>query len=444
MLAVTLVGLFLEVFLFIIVFINISKIKLRKSEALIAIFTAYILALLVAYTTTMPNILGLKVNGILIIIMTITANRRIKILSLSVLYGVITSIIFLLSGYALGAAFYYLYDSFSREAVINSWGLYFLTTIPSAILALCIAHPTGIFLNKKLSLLDNTVKGKLSAYILIGAIVTLILFFITTFIHYIIIDTTTLNMLYAITLMFYFAFLVFAIFAFADSLHQKIEISHKNELLSNLQVYTDSVEHMATEVRKFRHDHLNLMLGFHEYIQNHDIDKIQQYFQEYVSLFEKSTSVADSRLDILKNLKIPELKSIISFKVLYAQQLKIDVFIEVPDIIENTYDDILFDLCRITGILLDNAIEACQDVENSVLRFFSLKKDGRIVFVFTNTPVATLSLSKIFDKGFTTKEGARGLGLYSASQIIETNHKLYLNTYLKNDVFVQELSVLLK
>ncbi|MCL2437155.1 MAG: GHKL domain-containing protein, partial [Clostridiales bacterium] len=163
----------------------------------------------------------------------------------------------------------------------------------------------------------------------------------------------------------------------------------------------------------------------------------------YISAFQKNTSIADSRLDVLKNLNIPELKSILSFKILYAQQKNIDVSIEIPDVIDEVDAHMLIDICRIAGVLIDNAIEASEDAEKAVLRFLALKKEERIIFVFTNTYTEVPSLSKIFENGFTTKQGARGLGLYSVSQMIEANERLSLNTHIEDTFFVQELSVFL-
>jgi two-component system sensor histidine kinase AgrC len=181
-----------------------------------------------------------------------------------------------------------------------------------------------------------------------------------------------------------------------------------DELLANLQAYTDSVEIMATEVRRFRHDHLNLLMGLGDYIENNDIGNIRRYFNDYISSFKESTAAANSRLDILMRLKTPELKSILSFKFLCAQQLGIDAHIEIPEDVEMPDASCLIDLCRIAGILADNAIEACQGTPNAVLRFLALKEDGAIVFVFANTCHAAPQMSRLFEKGYTTKEGSRG------------------------------------
>ena len=436
-------ALFIETVIFYSIFVTISKVKFHKAETLIIILVSYLLFVLTALITPMPDIIGLKANIIFILIITFATNRKIKILSLSALYGILSSIVLLTSGYALGAVFRHIFEHVSRDIVMNSWILYFLYTGISAGIALCIARLAGNFLHKKLFLFDDSTKRKLATYILVGAVITLILFFIITFLQYIIIDIAIRGVLYAITLIVFFIFLVFAIFTFADNFHKKTEISHKDELLKNLQAYTNSVENMATEVRKFKHDHLNLMLGFNEYIVNNDIDKIREYFHEYISAFQKNTSIADSRLDVLKNLNIPELKSILSFKILYAQQKNIDVSIEIPDVIDEVDAHMLIDICRIAGVLIDNAIEASEDAEKAVLRFLALKKEERIIFVFTNTYTEVPSLSKIFENGFTTKQGARGLGLYSVSQMIEANERLSLNTHIEDTFFVQELSVFL-
>jgi len=396
----------------------------------------------VAYIIPVLEIAGIAINGIFIVIMTFAANRKIKILPLNILYSVLSSIVFLLAGALSGVVLRLVFEADLSESILNSSGLYILYTILAFFIAFCIARPVGNLLYRRIIPFDDVIKKKLATYILVGAAITLMLFLIQSFLYDILGDTTMLNMLYTLILIICFGFLVFAIFAFTDSLRRKIEIGHKDELLKNLQAYTDSIERMATEVRKFRHDHANLMLGFHEYIKGNDIDNIREYFQKYMLSFSENTAIADSRLDILMRLKIPEAKSILSFKFLYAQQLGIDVHIEISENIDGIDIYNMTDICRIIGILLDNATEACKNADNPVLRFLAFKKDKQIIFIFANTYTSIPPLSQIFEKGFTTKADGHGLGLYTVSQLIAENKNLSLNTLIEEENFIQELNII--
>jgi two-component system sensor histidine kinase AgrC len=199
---------------------------------------------------------------------------------------------------------------------------------------------------------------------------------------------------------------------------------------------------MADEARKFRHDHKNLLLGFKECIEKKDIDSIQTYFQQYFSEFVKTTAAVDSQFNKLSGIKRQEIKGILSSKLLFAQQLHISVFIDVPSHIEGICDNQLVDICRITGILLDNAIEACWVVDKPVLRFLAMQQKQEILFVFMNTcPMPIPSITQMFWEGFSTKEGQRGAGLFIASQLCNRNKNVTLNTKIKDGNFIQELSI---
>jgi two-component system sensor histidine kinase AgrC len=287
----------------------------------------------------------------------------------------------------------------------------------------------------------DEIKKQLSTHILIGAIIILTIFFINTFLHNLLNDTVIINLIYALALVACFVFLIFAIFAFSDSLQKELEIRQKNELLKNLQSYTDSVENMATEVRKFRHDHANLMLGFHNHIMNNDIKKIHDYYKIYMFTFAEDTMVADTRLDSLTRIQVPEVKSILSFKLLHAQHLGINVYIEVRDTIANIDGYDLLDICRIIGILLDNAVEACQGTDSPVIKFNAFSKINEITFVLSNTCLSAPPLSKINEKGFSTKEAKRGLGLHTVSALLEKNDNITLRTSIENGEFIQVLSL---
>jgi len=430
--AANLLTLTIEIIAYFAVFINISGVKFRKTGAFFAIFlTLAIHAAVLFYTARMTGSAVSVLHSVCIAVFALSAGGKGKIPPLNILCAVLSSIVYLLAGDMSSVLLAYIKTDFHYSSLAAT-----------VILALLISRVTGVFLRKRIHPLDDNTKQRLAAYTLSGAAVTLVLFLVNTFLNGLIGDTAVLGLSYAVSLIICFVFLVFVIFVFTDSLRKEMEITNRDELLQNLQIYTESVEAMSAEVRKFRHDHINLMMGFGEYIENNDIIHIREYFGKYIALFKES-SAADTRLDILMRIKIPEVKSILSFKFLYAQQLGIDTHIEIPEIIGGDINLNLIDLCRIIGILLDNAIEACKGAAPPVLRFLALKKDGIMIFVFSNTCESLPPLSKINEKGYTTKENGRGLGLYTVSALIERDENLSLDTRINEEemVFIQELSV---
>ncbi|MCL2398996.1 MAG: GHKL domain-containing protein [Defluviitaleaceae bacterium] len=436
----------IEVYIFFVVFGNISKIKFNKSE----MFFAFLLMVLFSsalflYVVPVWDIAAIFTHAIYIIVMGLIANRKTNVLSLSVLFGSLSSVVFLLAGYITGVLLVLVFGSeYNDNEIYLNYFLPFTSYIIIAfILSFFTSRWTGRFIHKRLCQFDGELKKKLSEYLLLGASITLLLFFVKVFLHDILVYAALLNTVYGLSLALYFAFLVIAISSFTDSFRKETELRHKDEMLKNLKDYTVNVENMATEMRKFRHDHQNLLLGFRNHIESGNIEKAKEYFQGYMSSFNESVEIMDSQLETLKYLKIPELKSILSFKILYAQQLGIKIHVEVTEEIEGIDIYELVDLCRIVGILIDNAIEAAQETENPDLRFMVMRKDSKITFVFTNNFLSSPSQAEIFKKNFSTKGEGRGMGLYTVSQIINRNGNLLLSTRVMDGIFVQELSVML-
>ena len=90
---------------------------------------------------------------------------------------------------------------------------------------------------------------------------------------------------------------------------------------------------------------------------------------------------------------------------------------------------------------MDNAIEACKGVDHATIRFLSTMHKDNAFFVFQNTCQNPPPANKINEKGFTTKAGARGMGLYIATQLVRKNEHLFLKTKINTEGFTQELTV---
>ena len=430
-----------------VAFIYVSNIKFTRFEA-VCIFSVIAISYRVTFILFLDvtDIVNILFNIFLVILLSAVAYLKIRILALSILYGIFAVIVPMLganlSGAILGFILVPMFGAANTEVVMsNAWVSVVYLFIAFAINYL-ISRKSGEFFHKQMDNLDDSLKKRFSSFILVGAVIILALFLINTFLHAILANYAILTLVNAVSMSIFFCFLVFSFFTFTNSVRKESEIHYKNEMLQSLQSYNVTVEDMATEMRRFRHDHMNMLLGFHEYIESNDIENIHSYFKQYMTAFSEATVVMESQIDELKNIKRPEIKSILSAKVLYAQQLGITVNIEVPDEIIITDVSSLLDLCRITGIFMDNAIEACRDLDSASLRFMSIKKGSEILFVFMNTCDLPPDIARLGDRGYTTKEGQRGLGLYTARRLIEKNSNLALSTLVQDGMFVQELSVL--
>jgi len=306
-----------------------------------------------------------------------------------------------------------------------------------------ISHKYGSYLHKEIPTFDDSLKKKLAQYLLYGTIITLIVFFTLTFLRYVVADEVILTLVYALALSISFTYLLFATFAFANNTRMEIELHHKEELLQNLQTYTEQVDSVSQELQNFKHDNMNMMLGFAKAIETEAWGDLREYYKEYMEAFSQSISVNDAIVKKLSNIHIPALTSILLAKCVQAQQQNIEMWVEVDGEISIPNNDyVLLDLCRVAGILIDNALEACKDVEGTEVRFLATNEDTSSMFVFENTCNSPPPINEIFNKGFSTKGGSRGRGLYNVAQILSKNQHITIETSVNNRIFTQKLKVL--
>lgn len=222
---------------------------------------------------------------------------------------------------------------------------------------------------------------------------------------------------------------------------KKYEVKKRELEFKNLQIYTDSLEQSYTEMRKFRHDYINILASMSEYIKNKDIEALDTYFNENIMKVSEAIKLNNFKLNYLKNIKILEIKGLLSSKLIIAQEKGIDITFESVDIIYNIYMDRV-ELCRCLGILLDNAIEEAASISNAKVNVAFINYTNSISFIVMNSYFDKgYKVFKYFEKGFSTKGENRGLGLSNLKEIISRVPNAQLDTNIENGNFIQEIKI---
>ena len=225
----------------------------------------------------------------------------------------------------------------------------------------------------------------------------------------------------------------------------KLETNNKIESakLEQQKKYILALEKNNNEIRKFKHDFNNIILGLDGYINNDDFnkEKLKKYFNSTIMTFNNNIELNDIVIAKLNSIKVSSLKSLITNKVLVAQNNNIDVDINIQGEI-NDFNTDEMQLSRILGILLDNAIEASLELTHDKkieMNIIQIDKttDIQISNTFNNTGTPIADFNK---EGFSTKDTNRGLGLSSAHEIANKLNML-LNTEIDGNTFVQNLSI---
>ena len=225
----------------------------------------------------------------------------------------------------------------------------------------------------------------------------------------------------------------------------KLETNNKIESakLEQQKKYILALEKNNNEIRKFKHDFNNIILGLDGYINNDDFnkEKLKKYFNSTIMTFNNNIELNDIVIAKLNSIKVSSLKSLITNKVLVAQNNNIDVDINIQGEIHDFYTDEM-QLSRVLGVLLDNAIEASLEVTDDKkidINIIQIDKttDIQISNTFNNTGTPLEDFNK---EGFSTKGTNRGLGLSSAHEITNKLNML-LNTEIDGNTFIQNLSI---
>ena len=223
----------------------------------------------------------------------------------------------------------------------------------------------------------------------------------------------------------------------------KSEVKSENQKLEQQKKYILALEKNNNEIRKFKHDFNNIILGLDGYINNDDFnkEKLKKYFNSTIMTFNNNIELNDIVIAKLNSIKVSSLKSLITNKVLVAQNNNIDADINIEGEITDFYTDEM-QLNRILGVLLDNAIEASLELtENKKIEMNIIQinktTDIQISNTFNNTGTPLEDFNK---EGFSTKGTNRGLGLSSAHEIANKLNML-LNTEIDGNTFIQILTI---
>ena len=245
-----------------------------------------------------------------------------------------------------------------------------------------------------------------------------------------------LNNLYIIL---FFIMLLYVNATSKEKLEQEI-VAQKDHQLKALSNYSHHVESLYSEIRSFRHDYLNILTSLKLGIENQDLHAIQSIYEDVLK--ESGKSFYDKKFDIarLSKIKNDAVKSVLSAKLLEAQNKGIDITVEVEEPIDDFKIEIL-DFITILSILCDNAIEASQKAKLAKLSVAFIKSEMALIVVVENTTEAErVDVTHLFERGISTKGDNRGLGLYNVQQIMDRYPKCSISTKSANYQFSQTIT----
>ncbi len=245
-----------------------------------------------------------------------------------------------------------------------------------------------------------------------------------------------LNLSTFIILIIYFIFTIYSL-----SRTNKLEIT--TERLEEEKLYNKTLTILYDNIRGFKHDFNNIVQAIGGYISTNNMNGLKDYYSDLMADCQKVNNLAILNPELINN---PAVYSLLTSKYHKAEELSItmnfEVFLDLETLNIKTYD-----LTRILGILLDNAIEASSKCDEKIINVIIRKdnKANRQLFVIENTYLnKNVDTDRIFEKGYTSKDEDgknHGLGLWEVRKILKKNNNLNLFTTKNDKFFKQQLEI---
>jgi len=210
------------------------------------------------------------------------------------------------------------------------------------------------------------------------------------------------------------------------------------EDLENAKLYNQTLSLLHDNIRGFRHDFNNIVQSIGGYLALNDISGLKIYYEKLLQDCKLTNNLNLLNPEAINN---PPIYSLLTNKYFLATQKRIHVnfsiYSDLSKITSNVYE-----ISRILGILLDNAIEAAEESEEKIVdievKFDNRKQTFKIMNSCKDTNIST---TKIFEKGYSTKNRNSGLGLWNVHKILSKNTDLDLYTTIENNMFSQQLYI---
>ncbi|KEI14673.1 accessory gene regulator AgrC [Clostridium haemolyticum NCTC 8350] len=211
----------------------------------------------------------------------------------------------------------------------------------------------------------------------------------------------------------------------------------KEKKYNQLKLYSQSIENLIDDISNFKHDYNNMIFMMNGFLENNDYHSLKDYFHKNIFNEDKYYDIAK-----LKKIKNSGIKGLLSAKISQILKNNIKVKIEIFNIIDEFYIS-EFDLCRILGIFLDNAMEATKTTTEKFISISFIKDIDINIVILNSCTDNNININSIFKKGYSSKGSNRGIGLFNVRSILNEKYpdNTILNTYIKDNLFIQDLHI---
>lgn len=226
-----------------------------------------------------------------------------------------------------------------------------------------------------------------------------------------------------------------------DILEENHELSLQQTQSAVMQDYAHRMESLYEDIRVFRHDYRNVLSTMQHYIDEENTQALKEYFHKKIL---NNTSVLNDdgfTLGRLHRLEDDAVKSLLYTKIIAILNHEINFELEIAESVPVLPMDSLA-LCRILGILLDNALEASLSSVEKLLHIAIVTTETSVLFSITNSTLPLpVPVGFLLQRGYSSKEGHEGIGLATVTELLDSISYANLSTKYEDTVFCQTLEI---
>ena len=427
---------FIEVSIAFLIFTSVLNISYTKKQAIPYIISFSFVAIVTIYFIPTPyntflNLLALPVLAYFILKTNALKAILAEILIYIILFILVTPLVFIYT--AITGTTSMEVATIPIHKLIYSCLLYALMFLVFKILKKLNLHIT--FLDKFDTYSYNI--------LIINFIVGIVAIALQAYTQYLYIDyiPSFLILLSLVILLIYF-------FISLYSLYRTSQLGKTKQLLAEEKMYNKTLNTLHDNIRGFKHDFHNMVQAIGGYISSNNMEGLKSYYKDLMGDCQINNNLAVLNPELINN---PAIYSLLADKYYKSEDAGIKMNLEVFTDLSNLNIK-MYELTRILGILLDNAIEAASECENKLINitFRKDKKTNRDLIIIQNTYAnKDVNIDRIFEKGYSSKQEDdnnkdsknHGLGLWEVRKYLKKHTNLDLYTTKNKEFFTQQFEI---
>lgn len=426
---------FIEAIITLLLFSTLLNISFSKKQGVLYVFSFSIVALISTYFIPTPYNTFINIMAFPVLVYFILKTNALK----SILAEIIIYTIMFLIVTPLISIYTSIFHVTSFEVSVVPAHKILYSIILYAILLF-------IYILLKLTKFHITFFDRFDHFsynlLIINFVVGIVSIFLQAYIEFLYIDfiPTSLIVLSLAVLLVYFFISLYSLF-------RTSKLEQTEQLLEEEKMYNKTLNTLHDNIRGFKHDFNNIVQAIGGYVTTNNIDGLKLYYRDLLKDCQINNNLAVLNPELINN---PAIYSLLADKYYKAEELNIqinlEVFVDLNNLNIKTYE-----LTRILGILLDNAIEASSKCENKVINItFRRNKSNKTLIIIQNTYTnKDINIDRIFEKGYTSKEDNandensknHGLGLWEVRKYLRKHTNLDLFTTKNEEFFTQQFEI---